>query len=198
MPRHTPDHLIVRLVNLVEHLAGRRTPVDNLAIACRIWRTCKQVLLKWVPGNNINRVIVLFEAVKLLLRLANIIYFDLMVSGASEEPIAIDRVPPCLCHCVIMCLNCVDSFAAGPRIPHLHIIILTTCDDQWLKGMPVACFNVRPMVLKRKFLLTRWKVKHFGRVIVCTRDEFQWGVAEGQITNARLYVRDKLVLLLQL
>lgn len=105
-----------------------------------------------MPGHNIDRVIVAFKALELLLGLANIIHLDLAVSTSCQEPVAIHWVPPRLRDRVVMCGYRVDALATSTRVPHFDVAVLAACDDQGLERMPLTSLHVRAMVPKSEFL----------------------------------------------
>ncbi len=77
MPRHSPDHLVVGLVYLMQHRAETGIPINNLALFLSVSRTREQILFERMPRNHVHRVIMSLKTIQLFVKLAQVKHFDL-------------------------------------------------------------------------------------------------------------------------
>ena len=113
VPVHSPDHLLVCVVNLMKHALlsiALCSPEDYLAIVR--W-TRKHLFLVRVPADNWDLCILAFEAVDLIIGLSNVKDFDSLILTASDEPVAIDWVPSDLVNCIVMSRNVLKDFTCA-------------------------------------------------------------------------------------
>lgn len=130
MPSHSPDHLLVCVVNSVEHAFSPGTfsqPENDLSI---VRRTGKELFFMGMPSDYSDLIFMAFEAVKLTFELTDVKDFDLLVATASKEPVSIDGVPAHLVYCRIVSMNLVDSFPSAPRIPYLDVLIFAASENE--------------------------------------------------------------------
>lgn len=152
MPSHSPNHLLVRIVNSVQHSVPSRAlcqPEDDLPI---MTSTCKQFFFVRMPGNDRDLVFMTFEAVKLGIALADVKHFALTVATSGQEPVFVHRVPSHLVDGRIVRVNLVDTLSTLPWVPDLNILVFAAREDQRFFRVPVARFNVGPMLRENEFL----------------------------------------------
>ena len=85
MPSHPPDHLLVSIVDLMEHgfttslPTALREPEDDLSI---VRSAGEQLFFVGVPSHDSHLLVMPFEAIELSVALANVKDLDLLVSAA--------------------------------------------------------------------------------------------------------------------
>ena len=202
MPGHAPDHGLVRILNLVQHLAARRLPVDDLALTIPLGLVLaprsarKQIFFEGMPSNHVDGVIVPLQTMNLLLCPSQIKKLDLLVSASSQEPVAIHWIPLCLGDLIVVCLNCVDAFASSTGVPNLHIVVFAASNAKRLKGMPLTAFYIRPVVLEGKLFSRCGEVEDLRSSVLGAGHELQTGLRKREVANAGFVVSLKLVFLL--
>ena len=130
MPGHTPDHLLVRVVDSVQHTftsCTLRQPEDDLPI---VRGAGEKFFLMWMPCDNCHLVLMTLKAVEFFVSFANIENFDLLISTTGQEPVAIDRVPSNLVNGSVMSMLFVDVAATLSWIPNLNIRVLTARQNE--------------------------------------------------------------------
>lgn len=195
MPSHTPNHSVVCLFNLMEHSARASHPVDNLPVRrCRAG-TCEKLFFERMPGQNSDLIVVSLEAVELFVALADIKHFYLLILTARQEPIPVDWVPSHLADRVVVGWNRGHTFAALPRVPDLAKVVFTPGEDERLEGVPVATFDIAPVVGENKVLFARCEIENFGGRVVSAGDELDTRLTKAQVSDASFVVRLKYVFL---
>lgn len=91
-----------------------------------------------------------------------------------------------------------DTFASRARVPHLHVGVFATSNNQTLEGVPVAGLHIGTVVSEGELLFRLLKIEDLCCVIVGAGDEFETRIGKRQISYTSLFMGLKLVLLLQL
>ena len=71
-----------------------------------------------------------FKAIELAVHLADIEHFNLVITTACQEPVAVDWVPPNLVNGCIVRMYLVYTSSTLPRIPDLDVLILAARQNQ--------------------------------------------------------------------
>ena len=82
------------------------------------------------------------ESIEFFVSLADVENFDLLITTAGQEPVAINGVPPNLVNGRVMGMLFIDISPTLSRIPNLDVGVLTTSQDKRLSGMPVTRLDV--------------------------------------------------------
>jgi len=142
VPGHAPDHLLVRIIDHVQHSLTPRTfrqPEDDFTI---VRGRGEELFFVRVPLDDCHLFLMALEAIELSVHFADIKDLNLMITTTGKEPVAVDRVPLDLVDRRVMCMDLVDKSSALPRIPYLDVLVLATGQDKRLEWVPVAGFDV--------------------------------------------------------
>ena len=168
MPSHAPNHLVVSIVNPVQHAFFACTfskPKDYFTV---VRSACKELFFVRMPGHYSHLLAMHLEAIYLTVQLTYVKDLDLGVAAACQKPVAIDRVPAHLIDRGVVCVNLVDSTSTCSWVPYLYVLIFTSSQDQRLEGVPIARLYVRSMFGKPELFSGRRKIPNLRPGIIST------------------------------
>lgn len=148
-----------------------------------------------MPSSNSDLVLMALEAIEFTICLPNVKHLEFAVSTSRQEPISIDWIPPYLVNNIIVCLNLIHLLTTYPWIPHLYIVVFASSQNQTFGRMPVARFNLTPMLSEHELTFSSSEIVNICSVIIRAGDKFEGAIRERKVSNTVLMATEHNLLL---
>lgn len=148
-----------------------------------------------MPGNHLDRVFFARVAINLIAGLAQIVYLNVAVLTARQEPIAINRVPAHAADHIVRCCDLVPTLTASPRVPNLNRLILAACDNERHHWVPLTRLHVVFVLSERELLLCRCKVENLCSVVLRAGDKLHAAWCKREVVDLSSRMRSEFILL---
>eukprot|EP00960_Hanusia_phi_P075801 768469-Hanusia_phi.AAC.4 len=102
---------------------------------------------------------------------SEVVELDLLVATSREEPVPVGA-PLARSHRVLVRVDRIQA-AASPRVPQLHLVILSSRQDQRLVRVPVAAFDVPVMACDGSLLRSCLEVPDLEHAVVSSGHELE-------------------------